>query len=117
MTKSSRPGEATLVLERRIAAPISLVYSMLVDPSELREWLGPAGFEVTDLRADVRVGGMLHFRMRKSGGGYYAAEGVYRELVAQERVVFSWRWIEAPPSEPLDRSDTLVTIAVRADCD
>jgi uncharacterized protein YndB with AHSA1/START domain len=53
--------------------------------------------------------------MRKAGGGDYAAHGVYRELVADERVVFTWCWNEAPPGEPLDTSETLVTMAVQAD--
>jgi uncharacterized protein YndB with AHSA1/START domain len=114
---SSSPQGATLVLERRIAAPLSLVYEMLVDPAELRQWLGPRDFVVTMLEADVRVGGTLQFRMRKNDGGDYGADGVYRELVPNERVVFTWRWNEAPAGQPLDRSETLVTLEVRTEGD
>ena len=39
----------TLVLERTIAAPPSLVYSELTDPAELRQWLGPHDCTVTVL--------------------------------------------------------------------
>jgi uncharacterized protein YndB with AHSA1/START domain len=116
MTDSSH-GNATLVLERRIPAPVSLVYSMLVDPTELREWLGPRDFVVTKLEADVRVGGTFQFRMRKSDGGEYGAHGVYRELVLNDRVVLTWCWNEAPAGQPLDRSETLVTMTVRAEGD
>jgi len=108
-------GPAKLVLERRIAAPVSLVFELLVDPDELRQWLGPRGFIVTTFEADVRIGGAYRFRMRKLDGGDYGADGEYREIVKDERIVMSWRWNEAPPGEPLDRSETLITIVVRAD--
>jgi uncharacterized protein YndB with AHSA1/START domain len=108
---------ATLVLERRIAAPVSLVYSMLVDPDELRQWLGPRGYVVTKLEADARVGGRFVFRMRKDDGGDYGADGEYQEIVPNERVVLTWRWNEAPAGQSLDRSETLVTMEVRADGD
>lgn len=104
-----------LVMERRIAAPVSLVFSLLIDPQELRRWLGPVGYDVTAFEADVRVGGAFLFRMRKLGGGDYGADGVYREIVQDQRVVMTWRWNEAPPGEPLDRSETLITISVRPD--
>jgi uncharacterized protein YndB with AHSA1/START domain len=117
MTASSAPpgSPASVTLERRIAAPVSLVYAMLIDPEEMREWLGPRDFVVTELEAEVRVGGSFRFRMRKVGGGDYAAHGVYRELVADQSVALTWCWSEAPPGEPLDTSETLVTIVVRAD--
>jgi uncharacterized protein YndB with AHSA1/START domain len=116
VTDSPTSG-ATLMLERRIAAPLPLVYSLLVDPDELRCWLGPRGFDCTLFEADVRVGGSFRFRMRKHGGGDYGAGGEFREIIHNERVVLTWRWNEAPPGEPLDRSETLVTMAVRADGD
>jgi uncharacterized protein YndB with AHSA1/START domain len=106
---------AQLVLERRIAARPSLVFELLIDPDELRQWLGPRGFVVTAFEADVRVGGAFRFRMQKVGGGDYGADGVYREIVQDERVVMTWRWNEAPPGEPLDRSETLITITLRAE--
>jgi uncharacterized protein YndB with AHSA1/START domain len=113
MTDSPASERATLVLERRIAAPVSLVYSMLIDPNELRHWLGPNDCVVTQFDAEVRVGGTFEFRMRNSDGNNYAADGVYREIVPNERVVLTWRWKEAPPGQPLDRSETLVSFSVR----
>lgn len=106
---------AQLVLERFIAASPALVFELLIDPAELRQWLGPRGFVVTTFEADVRVGGVFRFRMQRDGGGDYGADGVYREIVQDERVVMTWRWNEAPPGEPLDRSETLITIALRAE--
>jgi uncharacterized protein YndB with AHSA1/START domain len=115
MTDSPTSERSTLVLERRIAAPVSLVYSMLIDPNELRHWLGPNDCVVTQLDADVRVGGRFEFRMQNSNGSNYAADGVYKEIVTNERVVLTWRWKEAPPGQPLDRSETLVSLSVRSE--
>jgi uncharacterized protein YndB with AHSA1/START domain len=113
MGDSPSSGEgATVTLRRRLAAPVAVVYAMLVDPAELRQWLGPHDFVVTDLQADVRVGGVFRFRMRHAAGGDYGADGVYREVVLNQRIVLTWRWNEAPAGEPLDRAESLVTFAV-----
>jgi uncharacterized protein YndB with AHSA1/START domain len=105
-----------LVLERRVRAPLELVFSMLVDPDELRQWLGPADCSDTQFDGDVREGGPFVFRMHFRGGDY-AADGVFREIVENERVVFTWRWFQAPTFETLDPTETLVTLAVREDGD
>jgi len=109
---------AKLVLERRIAAPVKIVYELLTDPMELRHWLGPSDFVVTRFHVNgghVRVGARFQFRMRKPGGGEYGASGEFRELVENQRVVFSWTWNEAPPGEPLDESETVVSISLQPD--
>lgn len=111
----SQDRPASLVLERRIHAPLAEIYRLLVDPEELRHWLGPDDFRVTQLKADVRVGGRLLFRMRKLGGGDYGAQGEFQELVRNERVSFTWSWDQAPNDEELDRTQTLVTISLRAE--
>jgi uncharacterized protein YndB with AHSA1/START domain len=110
------PGDegVSLVLERRMRAPLGVVFAMLSDADELSGWLGPRGCTDTQFVGDVREGRAFVFRMQW-GKGRYAAEGVFREVVRDVRVAFTWRWIEAPPGEPLDTRETLVTLAVRAE--
>jgi uncharacterized protein YndB with AHSA1/START domain len=104
----------TLVLTRVIAVPVADVWPLLVEPAELRQWLGPRDFTVTALEADARVGGVFRFRMRKQGGGEYGAEGRYLEITENVRVVMTWRWNEAPEGEPLDTRETRLTIELEA---
>lgn len=104
-----------LVVERRIAAPVSLVFELLIDPDELRQWLGPRECVVTCFESEAHVGAAFRFRMQSPDGGWYGADGEYREIVQDERIVMTWRWNEAPPGTPLDRSETLITITLRAE--
>lgn len=114
MIRGPSDEDVTLVLERRMRAPLSVVFAMLSDAEELAAWLGPRGCTDTQFAGEVREGAAFAFRMRW-GKGRYAAEGVFREVVKDARVVFTWRWTEAPPGEPLDSRETLVTLAVRAE--
>ena len=51
-------------VERDFAAPIERVWSAWVEPNDLREWWGPAGFTCPRAEADVRIGGRILVTMR-----------------------------------------------------
>lgn len=54
-----------LVITRIFDAPRELVYRAFVDPDQLAEWFGPAGFSVPrdSVDIDARVGGHQRFTM------------------------------------------------------
>jgi len=105
---------AKAVLTRMIAGTPAAVYAAVTDPAKLRLWLRPADFVATEVVNDLRVGGAFRFRMRRSDGEFFGAEGVYCEVVPNERVVLTWRWNEGPDDEEQARNETLLTIAVQA---
>ena len=114
MAYEGEVSAATAVLTRMIAGTPSAVYAAVTDPAKLRLWLRPADFVTTEVEADLRVGGSFRFRMRRADGAFFGAEGVYCEVVPNERVVLTWRWNEGPEDEVQAREETLLTIAVQA---
>jgi uncharacterized protein YndB with AHSA1/START domain len=57
---------------------------------------------------DARVGG--HYRISfDTESEYYEVGGIYREVVANERLVFSWAWHSTPERE------SVVTVTLKPD--
>ena len=103
------PAERELTLQREYDAPRSLVFKVWTDAAHLARWWGPRGFEVLSWKADARPGGRFRFGMRSPEGEEHWAHGIYREVVAPERLVFTTAW-EHPDSSP--KHETVVTITL-----
>jgi len=88
-------SDRELVLVRVFDAPRSLVFRAWTDPKMAVHWWGPQGFTTVSCDMDVRPGGKWHRAMRASGGSLHYARGVYREIVAPERLVFTHAWEDA----------------------
>lgn len=82
----------TLVIERELAASPYQVYKAWTDPSTLATWWGPEGFKLEDYTLDVEPSGHYRVRMVAPNGERFVCSGVYRELVPNERVVFTFAW-------------------------
>ena len=111
---SAKPAVATkpsLTLKRRLAAPPPKVYAAWTDPKKIGRWMGPEGIETLSAEADARVGGRYRFTMRSPDGETHDVSGVYREVVRNERLVFTWAWRSTPERE------SLVTVALKPDGD
>jgi uncharacterized protein YndB with AHSA1/START domain len=62
---------------------------------------------VEHAQADVGVGGRFRVLLRGPGGTEHDVSGVYRAVVRDEKLVFTWGWRKAPEHE------SLVTVALR----
>jgi len=82
-------AERELILSRIIDAPRELVFRMWTDPAHLAKWWGPRGFTNPVCEIDARPGGALRIVMRAPDGTDYPMAGVFREIVAPERLVFT----------------------------
>src|SRR5205823_7243388 len=78
-----------LTVSRTIRAPRQKVFDAFVKPELLKQWFGPRGFTVTDAAIDPRVDGRYRFSMRAKTGEIHTVGGVYREVAAPERLVFT----------------------------
>ncbi len=108
---SSAAGKSSdLVLEitRVFDARLDLVWKAWSEPERMVQWLGPRGFTGEIIRMDTRVGGSYRFHMRSSEGTDHWAQGVYREIVAAKRLVYTWTWTDANGS-PVG-PETLLTV-------
>ena len=100
--------ELELVITRTFDAPRELVFRMWIEPEHLARWGGPRGLTFTIMKMDVRPGGAYHFNMKEGNGADHWSQGIYREIVPPERLVFTTGWTDAegnPASPP-----TLLTL-------
>jgi uncharacterized protein YndB with AHSA1/START domain len=103
---STKPS---LTLKRRMNAPPAKVYEAWTDAKKIPHWFGPENAEVLHATTDVRVGGRFRIVFRAPDGEEHHVGGSYREVVPNEKLVFTWAWRTTPERE------SLVTIALRRD--
>jgi uncharacterized protein YndB with AHSA1/START domain len=114
-TAAAKPASSerpSLTLTRRFRARPEKVWAAWTDPEKLIAWFCTAKAKAGSFRAnlDVRVGGSyrISFDMAESGE-YSEVGGVYREVVPNERLQFTWAWHSTPERE------SLVTISFKPD--
>ncbi len=83
------------IITRLFAAPRPMVWAAFTDPAQLAAWWGPHGF-TNRCQLDLRVGGAYRIVMRGPDGVEYPMKGVYREVVAPERLVYTSDMSEHP---------------------
>jgi uncharacterized protein YndB with AHSA1/START domain len=113
-TAAARPASAerpSLTLTRRFRAQPEKVWAAWIDPEKLIGWFCTTKAKPGSLRAelDVRIGGRYRISFDMESGEYSEVGGVYREVVPNEKLVFSWAWHSTPERE------SLVTVSVRPD--
>ena len=101
----------SLTLKRRLNAAPARVYQAWTDPQKMMRWYAPAGAQTLAAETDARVGGRFRVLMRTADGQDHDVSGVYREVVRDEKLVFTWQWRSKPEWE------SLVTITLKADGD
>jgi uncharacterized protein YndB with AHSA1/START domain len=100
---STFPSERELVLDRLIDASRANVYRCWTEPALLVQWFAPKPFTVPEAVLDVRPGGASRIVMQNPDGLKFPNEGVYLEVVPNERLVFTdaftsgWSPKEGPP--------------------
>jgi uncharacterized protein YndB with AHSA1/START domain len=113
------PTKPSLTLKRRIKAPPAQVFEAWTKPEKIVHWFGPAETVSNSVRAqmDVRVGGRFRVSFRTEDGEYHEVGGVYREVVPDRSLMFTWAWHSTPERESLvtvtlsnDGNGTLLTL-------
>lgn len=98
-TPEVKTGETLKVEIRRvIRASRQRVFAAWTDPEEIRKWMAPGPMSVVTAGTDVYVGGKYRIEMKGSMDGLpenaerrVSVEGVYTEIVPNERVSFTWQ--------------------------
>jgi uncharacterized protein YndB with AHSA1/START domain len=84
-----------LVVTRVIDAPREVVFRVWTDPKHAARWWGPQGFTTLSCEMDVRPGGAYRACMRSPQDTLHCRRGIYREVSAPERLVFTFAWEDA----------------------
>jgi uncharacterized protein YndB with AHSA1/START domain len=75
-------------------------------------WWGVTGHAKPPIaETDLRVGGRFNVQFWTPDGAHQSVSGVYREVVPDEKLVFTWAWRGKPEWE------SQVTVALRRDGD
>ena len=101
-------ADRELVVTRILDAPRQLVFQAWTEPDRVARWWGPQGFTTLSCNMDVRLGGTFRVCMRSPEGVEHRKQGVYREIVEPERLIFTFAWEDA---EGKPGHETLVTVS------
>jgi uncharacterized protein YndB with AHSA1/START domain len=85
-------SETTLRLERLIASPPEVLFSLWTEPVQLLRWWAPEGYEASVHSLDTRPGGGWRVTLHRSDGGVLAMSGVYSIVEPPHRLAFTWAW-------------------------
>ena len=121
--KLTTPSDREIAMTRVFDAPRQLVFDAHTKPDLVRQWLlGPPGWSMPVCEMDVWVGGKYRYVWRHDREGTeMGMGGVYREIVAPERIVNTEKFDESwYPGEAVDtlvlveqRGKTTLTLTVR----
>src|SRR5258708_16844004 len=94
--KITTPSDREIAMTRVFAAPRSMVFDAFTKPELVKRWLlGPDGWSMPVCEIDLRVGGTYRYVWRHARGNEMGMGGVYRQIVAPERIVATERFDES----------------------
>jgi uncharacterized protein YndB with AHSA1/START domain len=83
------PADTQILIVRSFEAPKHLIYRAWTTPELIKRWWHAKRGTVTVADVDLRVGGMWRWVMMTDRGFEVAFHGEYREIVPNERIVYT----------------------------
>lgn len=83
------PSDREIVITRIFHRPRHLLFEAWTKPEHLRQWWGCDGSTLTTCEIDLRPGGSWRLVMRMADGSDHPFHGTYREVVPNERLVYT----------------------------
>ena len=99
-------GKQEIVGTRTFDAPRDLVFKTMTDPTLIPRWWGPRRHATRVDEMEVRAGGRWRYVLRDPDGDETAFHGVYHDLTAPERLIYTFEW-EGQPGHVLLETVTL----------
>ena len=98
MAAAATLTKPSVTLQRRYDAPPEKVYAAWTQAEMIVGWFGPADTEQDSVKAtmDVRTGGRFTISFTHSNVEYSEVSGIYKEVVPNQKLVFSWAWHSTP---------------------
>lgn len=82
---------ASFTLTRIYDAPLPRVFEAFADETAKSKWfIGPPGWKLIKRAFDFREGGHEHLSGRFDNGTVTRFDGVYHDIVANERIIYSY---------------------------
>ena len=90
------PGTQEIVITRSFDAPREVVFKAFTDPDAIRQWWGLANSETVVDQLEARPSGRWRFVERDGQGNEDGFHGVYHDLQAPERIVYTFEYEGMP---------------------
>src|SRR5215467_11590201 len=96
------PSDTSVLIQRDFDAPRHLVYRAWTTPELIKRWWHAKRGTATIADVDLRVGGAWRWVMIADRGGFEVAfHGVFKEVVANERLVYTEIFEAVPDASAL----------------
>ncbi|MEO8610368.1 MAG: SRPBCC family protein [Chloroflexota bacterium] len=92
----AEPGKHEILMTRDFNAPRELVFKALCDPELIPQWWGPGQYKTVVDQMEVRKGGIWRYVQRDDQGSEWAFHGVYHEISAPDRMVYTFEFEGMP---------------------
>ena len=94
--KVTTPSDREIAMTRAFEAPRALVWEAMTRPELVKRWLGVhKGWSLAVCEIDLRIGGAYRYVWRGPDGVEMGMGGVYKEIVAPERIVNTEKFDQA----------------------
>jgi uncharacterized protein YndB with AHSA1/START domain len=90
------PGTHEIAITRSFDAPRELVFKAFTDADAVRQWWGLNSTETIVDQLEARPGGRWRFVQRDRDGNEFGFHGVYHDLQAPERIVYTFEFEGMP---------------------
>jgi len=114
--KVTLPTDEQILIEREFDAPKRLVYKALTTPELVKRWFHANRGVVKSAEIDLRVGGKWRYVSEAGAMGEFGFHGEYRELVPNERIVWT-EFFEGVPDDVAEEDATTVNTAILTETD
>jgi uncharacterized protein YndB with AHSA1/START domain len=114
--KVTLPTDEQILIEREFDAPKHLVYKALTTPELVKRWFHANRGVVKSAEIDLRVGGKWRYVSEADSFGEIGFHGEYRELVPDERIVWT-EFYEGVPEGVTEEEATTVNTATLTETD
>src|SRR5438309_1708794 len=87
--------EQQVMISRTYAAPPEAVFRAWTEPKILERWFAPHGCTIRFDSMEAREGGTFQACLRTPTGHECRTKGIFREVRAPERIVYTWCNLDA----------------------
>ncbi|WP_328647777.1 SRPBCC family protein [Amycolatopsis sp. NBC_00348] len=113
--KITLPSDEQILITREFNAPKHLVYRAWTTPELVSRWWAGHRGTTTEVEMDLRPGGRWRYVIKANAGFEVAFHGEYREIVPDEKLVFTEMFEGADPLPDADVPVDTVTFSALED--
>lgn len=91
--KLTLPSDREFAITRVFNAPRRRLFEAWTRPEHVKQWYGCSTSTLLVCEIDLRIGGAWRYTMRGPDGANHTMQGVYREIIAPDRLVYTEQYV------------------------